>query len=82
MMTCWCLLCWRFAGKMYPLEAHLVSVVPQSELASCPATGCLVVTAVLYELADDLDTDNPWLKTFFDKMPYKEDASIKQQRCC
>eukprot|EP00878_Enallax_costatus_P017803 GHUV01018707.1.p1 GENE.GHUV01018707.1~~GHUV01018707.1.p1 ORF type:complete len:401 (+),score=120.11 GHUV01018707.1:587-1789(+) len=61
------------AGKIFPLEAHLVSAVPQSQMGSCPATGCLVVTAVLYELADDITVDNQWLKTFFDVMPYKEE---------
>eukprot|EP00775_Hariotina_reticulata_P005414 gene5414-5647_t len=61
------------AGRMYPLEAHLVSVVPQSALPGCPPEGCTLVTAVLYELADgDMQANNTWLEPLFNIMPYVE----------
>lgn len=46
------------AGRSFPLEAHLVSVVPpdMAQALGCPSWGCLVVTAVLYELEDESST--------------------------
>jgi hypothetical protein len=59
-------------GRKYPLEAHLVSVVPQSAVPSCPLEGCILVTAVLYELDDgDLQANNTWLEPLFNIMPYR-----------
>jgi hypothetical protein len=66
------------AGRIFPLEAHLVSVVEQSQLPACPPGGCIVVTAVLFELGDNLTQDNPWLGPLFDAMPYTEGVSA----CC
>lgn len=63
------------SGSVYPLEAHLVSVVQQSDLPACPASGCIVVMAVMFELADQLTQDNTWLALLFDQMPYKEGVS-------
>ncbi|KAF6251162.1 alpha carbonic anhydrase [Scenedesmus sp. NREL 46B-D3] len=59
-------------GRIFPVEAHLVSVVGQSQLPSCPPGGCIVVTAVLFELAEDVTQDSAWLAPVFDAMPYTE----------
>uniref|UniRef100_A0A383VPS2 Carbonic anhydrase n=1 Tax=Tetradesmus obliquus TaxID=3088 RepID=A0A383VPS2_TETOB len=59
-------------GRIFPLEAHLVSLVEQSQLPSCPPGGCVVVTAVLFELGDNLTQDNAWLAPLFEAMPYSE----------
>jgi hypothetical protein len=53
-------------------------VVPQSQLPSCPPGGCIVVTAVLFELADNLTQDNGWLGPLFDAMPYTEGVSFNR----
>jgi hypothetical protein len=57
------------------MEAHLVSLVSQSQLPSCPPEGCVVVTGVLFELSDDLTTDNHWLEPLFASMPLSEGVS-------
>ncbi|WIA40595.1 hypothetical protein OEZ86_013935 [Tetradesmus obliquus] len=62
-------------GRIFPLEAHLVSLVEQSQLPSCPPGGCVVVTAVLFELGDNLTQDNAWLAPLFEAMPYSEGES-------
>ncbi|WIA20305.1 hypothetical protein OEZ85_006137 [Tetradesmus obliquus] len=59
-------------GRIFPLEAHLVSLVEQSQLPSCPPGGCVVVTAVLFELGDNLTQNNAWLAPLFEAMPYSE----------
>lgn len=57
------------------MEAHLVSIVSQDVLPSCPAKGCVMVTAVLFELADDLTTGSDWLEPLFAVMPVNEGVS-------
>lgn len=57
------------------MEAHLVSIVPQSSLPSCPPSGCIVVTGVLFELSDDLVTGSDWLEPLFQAMPLNEGVS-------
>jgi hypothetical protein len=56
-----------------------VSIVPQLELPSCPPGGCIVVTAVLFELGDNLTQDNAWLAPLFEAMPYSEGVSRRMQ---
>lgn len=63
------------AGHLYPMEAHLVSVIPQSSLPACPPEGCVVVTAVMFELSDDLTTGSSWLEPLFAAMPLNEGVS-------
>lgn len=62
-------------GHLYPMEAHLVSLVSQSQLPSCPPEGCVVVTGVLFELSDDLTTGSDWLEPLFASMPLSEGVS-------
>lgn len=52
-----------------------MAVVPQASLASCPADGCVMVTGVMFELADDITADNPWLQPLFAVMPMSEGVS-------
>lgn len=63
------------AGHLYPVEAHLVSVIPQSALPACPPEGCVVVTAVMFELSDDLTSGSSWLEPLFAAMPLNEGVS-------
>ncbi|KAF8055645.1 CAH2 [Scenedesmus sp. PABB004] len=56
-------------GRLFPLEAHLVS---RAKLPACPPGGCLVITAVLFELDPDMDADNAWLAPLFEAMPMHE----------
>lgn len=52
-----------------------MSIVSQDVLPSCPAKGCVMVTAVLFELADDLTTGSDWLEPLFAVMPVNEGVS-------
>lgn len=56
-------------GRFFPAEAHLVSRV---QLEGCPEKGCFSVVAILYELSEDLNSDNEFLKKFTDVMPSRE----------
>lgn len=62
-------------GHLFPLEAHLVSVVSQAALAACPPEGCVVVTGVQFELSDDLSAGSAWLEPLFTAMPLSEGVS-------
>jgi hypothetical protein len=64
--------CSLHTGHLFPLEAHLVSVVSQATLPACPPDGCVVVTGVQFELSDDLDTGSAWLEPLFAAMPLSE----------
>jgi carbonic anhydrase len=64
------------SGRLYPLEVHLVSVVSRAVAPACPPSGCLLVTAVMFELADDISQDNPWLEPLFEAMPLSEGVSM------
>jgi len=52
-----------------------VSVVDQAVLPSCPPRGCVVVTGVMFELSDDLQTSSEWLEPLFQAMPLSEGVS-------
>lgn len=52
-----------------------MSVIPQSALPACPPEGCIVVTAVMFALSDDLTTGSSWLEPLFAAMPLNEGAS-------
>ncbi|KAJ9516610.1 hypothetical protein QJQ45_015218 [Haematococcus lacustris] len=58
-------------GAYYPLELHIVHVVPQSSMPACPASGCLAVAGVMFALSDD-DVDNPTLDSIWSVMPMRE----------
>ncbi|KAJ9516327.1 hypothetical protein QJQ45_001058 [Haematococcus lacustris] len=58
-------------GAYYPLELHIVHVVPQTSLPACPASGCLAVAGVMLALSDD-DADNPTLDSIWSVMPVRE----------
>ncbi|GFH25088.1 alpha-carbonic anhydrase domain-containing protein [Haematococcus lacustris] len=58
-------------GAYYPLELHIVHVVPQTSLPACPASGCLAVAGVMLALSDD-DADNPTLDSIWSVMPIRE----------
>lgn len=57
------------------MEVHLVSLVSQAVLPACPKEGCVVVTAVLFELSDDLTSGSDWLEPLFAAMPVNEGVS-------
>ncbi|KAI8472425.1 MAG: alpha carbonic anhydrase [Monoraphidium minutum] len=40
-------------GREYPLEMHLLSIVPRSAVPGCPEPGCLVATGVMFEMAQE-----------------------------
>jgi carbonic anhydrase len=55
-------------GVLYPLEAHLVTRVPDWEIPSCGKSGCIVVFAMLYRLGEEY---NFFLEPFFDAAPVR-----------
>jgi hypothetical protein len=49
------------AGVTYPLEAHMVTFIPNTTLSTCPPGGCLVVFGVFYKYGSD-NTTNTFLQ--------------------
>lgn len=52
-----------------------MSLIKQSDLPACPPEGCVVVTAVMFELSDDLTAGSDWLEPLFAAMPLNEGVS-------
>lgn len=55
-------------GMLAPMEAHLVSIVPKSEVPECGDDGCVVVFATLFKV-DDQDKDNAFLEDVLEAVP-------------
>jgi hypothetical protein len=59
------------------METHFVSRVNRSELGGCGAAGCLVVTAVFWELAEDAEApESPTLTSLWSHLPLHQGVSI------
>ena len=58
------------AGVQYPLEAQIISAIPQDQLAACPAEGCQVGTSVMFALEDDPTLINAFLDSAIPYIPY------------
>lgn len=75
-------------GRIFPLEAHLVSVVPPEELPACAPHGCTVVTAVLFELGAEEEGqteagggNSSLLDALAQALPVTEGVRARGRRC-
>jgi carbonic anhydrase len=60
------------AGVVYPMEMHMVLVVPRTPaISSCPPEGCRMVASVLWELGGDGE-DHPQLQKLWQVLPLLE----------
>mmetsp|Transcript_40554 Transcript_40554/g.90130 ORF Transcript_40554/g.90130 Transcript_40554/m.90130 type:complete len:388 (-) Transcript_40554:1854-3017(-) len=58
-------------GAWYPLELHIVHVVPQSEMPGCPVSpGCLSVTGIMFKVSTEVE--NPLLDVILDHASERE----------
>jgi carbonic anhydrase len=55
-------------GVLYPMEAHMVTIVPKEEVEECGDAGCVVVFGVLFTISDE---DNDFLEPLFEAAPTK-----------
>eukprot|EP00199_Chlamydomonas_sp_CCMP681_P002113 CAMPEP_0119105060 /NCGR_PEP_ID=MMETSP1180-20130426/3108_1 /TAXON_ID=3052 ORGANISM="Chlamydomonas cf sp, Strain CCMP681" /NCGR_SAMPLE_ID=MMETSP1180 /ASSEMBLY_ACC=CAM_ASM_000741 /LENGTH=388 /DNA_ID=CAMNT_0007090001 /DNA_START=133 /DNA_END=1299 /DNA_ORIENTATION=- len=62
-------------GVYYPLEMHIVHVIPQAIMPGCPSGGCLSVIGVLFKL-HPYDADNPALESIWNVMPDREGKMV------
>ena len=60
----------RRAGVQYPLEAQIISAIPQAQLPACPSEGCQVGTSVMFALEDDPTLINAFLDSAIPYIPY------------
>lgn len=67
------------AGKVYPLEMHIVNWVYNDTLPGCGAGGCATVVGIMFELDEaDSAVKNPFIDTVFTAMSSFESVSLAE----
>lgn len=71
-IICHGICCPALPRSLFPIEAHLVTRVSSATLPGCGAGGCYAIFGIMYELSDDLDSEDPFMATVFKYMPPME----------